>query len=302
MPVLEYFRIKTKSSTGLPTNPPSNFHDTGDWSPTDIYEFELYVDDATGILYTRRGGTIVQLSVPGALGVIGTSGGVQGDGSPGNFIRLNLSTDPSQIATIVAQQLLVSLPNVVAANTLGSNKRNLTVQIDAKGRVISLTDQNIYRGNCVTQTADQTSSLLGYTDLPGVINIPVTNGEVFEFELTGTYTASGTGVGLNLRSRFTSGNGTTRGMMFGHMRQNGSTLHQGTRIATAASGSNVDLTFSATTSDAGENFINVRGIIDARNATTAGTFTVSFATSFILTSVAIKVGTIFRHSSGPLPI
>lgn len=60
--MIEYARLITKSSEGLPTIPPSASHDNGDWSSNDIYEHELYMDSLTGFTYTRHGDTIVLLS------------------------------------------------------------------------------------------------------------------------------------------------------------------------------------------------------------------------------------------------
>ena len=58
----QYARIITKASTGTATIPPSADHSNGDWISTDIYEHELYIDDATGDLYTNIGGVITQLN------------------------------------------------------------------------------------------------------------------------------------------------------------------------------------------------------------------------------------------------
>ncbi len=60
----EYARMISKSSMGLPTVPPSLSHDNGDWSPNDIYEYELYFDDSTGLAYTRVGNVIVPINPP----------------------------------------------------------------------------------------------------------------------------------------------------------------------------------------------------------------------------------------------
>jgi hypothetical protein len=59
---INYARISVKSAEGLPTIPPSASHDNGDWSPTDIYEYEPYIDSTTGSLYTRIGSAITLLS------------------------------------------------------------------------------------------------------------------------------------------------------------------------------------------------------------------------------------------------
>ena len=58
----QYARIITKASTGVPTIPPSADHSNGDWISTDIYEHELYLDDATGKIYTNIGGVITDLA------------------------------------------------------------------------------------------------------------------------------------------------------------------------------------------------------------------------------------------------
>jgi len=64
MALTEYARIVLKSSSGVPTIPPSSSHDNGDWIATDIYEFEIYFDADTGNMYTRIGGDIIALSPP----------------------------------------------------------------------------------------------------------------------------------------------------------------------------------------------------------------------------------------------
>lgn len=53
-------RMIQKVGTGVPTIPVSTDHRNGDWLDTDIYEGELYLDEATSILYTRVGSTIVK--------------------------------------------------------------------------------------------------------------------------------------------------------------------------------------------------------------------------------------------------
>lgn len=60
--MIEYARLITKSSEGLPTIPPSASHDNGDWSSNDIYEHELYLDSVTGYFYTRKGDEIVRIT------------------------------------------------------------------------------------------------------------------------------------------------------------------------------------------------------------------------------------------------
>lgn len=53
-------RMIQKVGTGVPTIPVSTDHRNGDWLDTDIYEGELYLDEATSILYTRVGSTILK--------------------------------------------------------------------------------------------------------------------------------------------------------------------------------------------------------------------------------------------------
>lgn len=60
--MIEYARLITKSSEGVPTIPPSASHDNGDWSSNDIYEHELYLDSVTGYFYTRKGDEIVRIT------------------------------------------------------------------------------------------------------------------------------------------------------------------------------------------------------------------------------------------------
>lgn len=62
MSEVQYARILTKASSGIATIPPSADHSNGDWISTDIYEHELYIDDATGKLYTNIGGVITELN------------------------------------------------------------------------------------------------------------------------------------------------------------------------------------------------------------------------------------------------
>lgn len=81
---LEYARLITKSSTGLPTVAPSSNHDNGDWDANDIYEFELYIDDSTGDLYTQVAGVVYKLSASGSLSSVDHDATLTGDGTPGN--------------------------------------------------------------------------------------------------------------------------------------------------------------------------------------------------------------------------
>lgn len=55
----EFKRIIIKRGTGLPTIPPSDDHQNGDWIDTDIYEGEFYQDTDTGIIYQRNGNDII---------------------------------------------------------------------------------------------------------------------------------------------------------------------------------------------------------------------------------------------------
>lgn len=88
--MLEYARILTKSSEGLPTIPPSATHDNGDWSPNDIYEFELYVDSSTGYLYTRVLDNIVLLTERNYLSTVNHGDSLIGDGTPENPLDVNV--------------------------------------------------------------------------------------------------------------------------------------------------------------------------------------------------------------------
>jgi hypothetical protein len=65
MAEIEYSRIITKKGTGIATIPPSADHSNGDWISTDIYEGELYLDEATGKLYTNLAGVITELNPTG---------------------------------------------------------------------------------------------------------------------------------------------------------------------------------------------------------------------------------------------
>lgn len=57
-----YARMIIKTGSGVPTIPASADHRNGDWLDTDIYEGELYMDTVTGLMYTRNGSTIYNLS------------------------------------------------------------------------------------------------------------------------------------------------------------------------------------------------------------------------------------------------
>lgn len=54
----KYARMIIKQGSGVPTIPASSDHRNGDWIATDIYDGELYLDIATGIIYTSNGGVI----------------------------------------------------------------------------------------------------------------------------------------------------------------------------------------------------------------------------------------------------
>jgi len=54
-------RIIFKVGTGIATIPVSADHRNGDWLETDIYDGELYMDDATGNVYTSNGGVIIPM-------------------------------------------------------------------------------------------------------------------------------------------------------------------------------------------------------------------------------------------------
>ena len=56
------YRLIQKQDNGVPTIPVSADHRNGDWINTDIYEGELYQDLDTGLMYTRKGSTIVTVT------------------------------------------------------------------------------------------------------------------------------------------------------------------------------------------------------------------------------------------------
>lgn len=76
----KYARMIIKMGTGIATVPASSDHRNGDWIATDIYDGELYLDTATGIIYTSVNGVI-------QIAVYGTST---------NFANTNLTFDASR--------------------------------------------------------------------------------------------------------------------------------------------------------------------------------------------------------------
>jgi len=60
----KYARMIIKQGTGIATIPASTDHRNGDWIATDIYDGELYLDTATGIIYTSVNG-VIQIAVYG---------------------------------------------------------------------------------------------------------------------------------------------------------------------------------------------------------------------------------------------
>ena len=60
----KYARMIIKQGTGIATVPASSDHRNGDWIATDIYDGELYLDTATGIIYTSVNG-VIQIAVYG---------------------------------------------------------------------------------------------------------------------------------------------------------------------------------------------------------------------------------------------
>jgi hypothetical protein len=111
--MVEYARIITKSSEGLPTIPPSASHDNGDWSPNDIYENELYMDTLTGFLYTRQGNNIIQLSVDPAGNLVYHDSSMTGSGTLLDPLGLNISTVLGNGLVLTADGLFVDLSGYV---------------------------------------------------------------------------------------------------------------------------------------------------------------------------------------------
>jgi hypothetical protein len=111
--MVEYARIITKSSEGLPTIPPSASHDNGDWSPNDIYENELYMDTLTGFLYTRQADTIIRLSVDPAGNLVYHDSSMTGDGTLLDPLGLNISTVLGNGLVLTADGLFVDLSGYV---------------------------------------------------------------------------------------------------------------------------------------------------------------------------------------------
>jgi len=121
MATIEYARIIIKNAAGLPTIPPSPDHDNGDWILTDIYEFEPYVDNLTGQLYTRVGATIVPL--PG-LAFVTHNDSLSGLGTAGSPLEVALSADADNLITLEVDGLKVGSV-ALATNLLF--KQNTTI-------------------------------------------------------------------------------------------------------------------------------------------------------------------------------
>jgi hypothetical protein len=106
--MIEYARILTKSSEGLPTIPPSASHDNGDWSANDIYENEFYIDSLTGYVYTRKGDTIVLVSTTGVGFEVFHDTSLTGDGSAGTPLGVAIAPSANDLLEVTADGLLVN--------------------------------------------------------------------------------------------------------------------------------------------------------------------------------------------------
>jgi hypothetical protein len=67
MNMLTTFRWAIKQISGAATVPPSGSHKNGDWTPNDLYIGELAMDAATGRMYTRDNGGIIEMGGDAAL-------------------------------------------------------------------------------------------------------------------------------------------------------------------------------------------------------------------------------------------
>jgi hypothetical protein len=65
--MIKTFRWGLKLITGAATVPPSGSHKNGDWTPNDLYIGELAMDAATGRMYTRDNGGIIEMGGDAAL-------------------------------------------------------------------------------------------------------------------------------------------------------------------------------------------------------------------------------------------
>ena len=131
--MIEYARIITKSSDGPPTIPPSASHDNGDWSSTDIYEHEIYMDNLTGLTYTRHGDEIILLG-SGESSTVNHDTSLTGDGSTSKPLGVALDPSADNQAEITADGLLVH-PVDVNWGAIGgdiTSQNDLQLALDAK--------------------------------------------------------------------------------------------------------------------------------------------------------------------------
>jgi hypothetical protein len=135
----QYARIITKASTGVPTIPPSADHSNGDWVSTDIYEHELYLDDATGKIYTNIGGVITDLAPTSPdTNIYNTDGTLTGNrlvDMDGNILQI----DNGQF--VIGNTM--GSPYLMEVNGTGESKRGLTVESSGLVAILGTDASNV---------------------------------------------------------------------------------------------------------------------------------------------------------------
>jgi len=124
------FRYRIKRGDGPPTIPPNDDHQSTAWADTDIYEGELYLDNASSDVYTRNGGSIITL----------TSGTVTG----GGIITINFADSPYTAGakqTILASAAGGSIKIDLPAAASNEDTRFTIKKLDATNNAI-LIDPN----------------------------------------------------------------------------------------------------------------------------------------------------------------
>lgn len=148
-------RIVIKQGSGVPTIPASTDHRNGDWIDTDIYEGEQYLDNDTGIVYTRNGSTIQKIGFM-SDNFANTDLTLTGnrvhdlDGNYINFANGIVGFDATGILTNSAY-------GFTSDNNASSNDTTIVIENTGGGNAITVNDGNVRFINMPTY-ADEVSA------------------------------------------------------------------------------------------------------------------------------------------------
>lgn len=178
--MIEYARIITKSSEGLPTIPPSASHDNGDWSPNDIYENELYMDTLTGFLYTRQADTIIRLSVGDSGNIVEHDASLNGEGNTGSPLGVNISPVADNQLQLTADGLFVERSKWIGIEVLngtGATLPKMSVCYFKTSSSSADTPEVLLANASSESTSSKTMGLLKDDIAPGERGILIIKGE-----------------------------------------------------------------------------------------------------------------------------